>query len=274
MNKTYLFIISLFMLACCGCGSFKNISSNMQQRDTLVIMSYNIENFFHVDDDPLKNDEDFTPEGSNHWTPKRMEEKAERIKKVIMASNGWNYPAIVGLCEIEGQKAIDYLLSSSGLSQVGYKGLCHPTPDKRGVAVAMLYDEERVKLLSSQAICVSIPDTAFFTRDVLYAKVEFDKDTFHIFVNHWPSKYGGANETIWKREHVAKVTRNFCDSIRGGNPDANIVLMGDFNDGAEAPAITQYFGARSNGTHTSISRATPKSHHTNTEANGALSIIS
>ncbi|MCQ2229078.1 MAG: endonuclease [Bacteroidales bacterium] len=251
MNKTSIISIAIALLTCWGCGSTKrtvSTGSYTSQRDTLVIMSYNIENFFHADDDSLKNDDDFTPEGGYHWSMGRMYEKADRIKKVITSANGWNLPAIVGLCEIEGQKAVDYLISASGLKRLGYEGLCYPTPDKRGVAVAMLYDKERIKIIDSKPIVVSIPDTAFFTRDILYAKVEFDSDTFHIFVNHWPSKYGGEYETIWKREHVASCARNFCDSIRSVNPDANIVLMGDFNDAAEAAALTDYFGAQSSGT--------------------------
>lgn len=255
MNRITISLLTAATMLCWSCSSTKNITqtdantgATRALRDTLVIMSYNIENFFHADNDSLKNDDDFTPEGDYHWSPSRMYEKADRIKKVITSANGWNMPAIVGLCEIEGKKAVDYLITASGLKKCGYEGLCYPTPDKRGVAVAMLYDKKRVKLLDSKPILVSRPDTAFFTRDILYAKVEFDADTFHILVNHWPSKYGGEYETIWKREFVAGRARHFCDSIRCVNKDANIILMGDFNDGANAAALTDYFGAKSQGT--------------------------
>ncbi len=255
----YVVLASVFA----ACNTTQNISTqtntNISHRDTLVLMSYNIENFFHCDDDTLKNDEAFTPDGDYHWNFTRMNEKAERIKKVIMAANGWNWPTIVGLCEIEGDMALKYLLQNSGLGKI-YKGICYPTPDKRGIDVAMLYDPEKATIIKSFPINVSIPDSSFFTRDILYAQILFDADTFHIMMNHWPSKYGGANETIWKREYVARRARLFCDSIIASNPNAKIVLMGDFNDTADAPALTTIFGAQAtDAPYINLSGDTPKS---------------
>lgn len=249
MKHLPILIILIALLS--ACNSTKQTPQNrtdhsaQARRDTLIVMSYNIENFFHADDDSLKNDDAFTPEGNYHWNFARMNEKADRIKKVITAANGWNWPAIVGLCEIEGPKALSYLLSSSGLNKI-YNGLCYSTPDRRGIAVAMLYDPIKVNIIKSEAINVSVPDSSFFTRDILYAKFLFDTDTFHIMVNHWPSKYDGAIESIWKREHVAKHARHVCDSILSVNNQANIILIGDFNDTAEAPALSEVMGARSN----------------------------
>lgn len=218
--------------------------------DTLVVMSYNVENFFHCDDDPEKDDEEFTPEGSYHWNYTLMEEKANKIKKVILAGAGTSHgPAMVGLCEIEGQKAVDYLLNTSGMNGLGYKGLCYPTPDKRGIAVALLYDSYRVKILESKPITASIPEKGFYTRDILYAKIKYstNKETYHVFVNHWPSKRGG-NESEWKREYVAQRLRNFCDSLKGTDPEAKMIMIGDFNDTADAAAISDILGAKAEGT--------------------------
>ncbi len=260
-----LIILSLIGIAIAACNSSALLTNNnsssetSSRHDTLVIMSYNIENFFHADDDSTKNDEAFTPDGDYHWNIYRMNEKADRIKKVITAANGWNWPSIVGLCEIEGQKAVDYLLSSSGLGKI-YKGISYPTPDRRGIAVAMLYDPIKINVIESRPINVSVPDSSFFTRYILYAKFIFNSDTFHIMVNHWPSKYGGATESIWKREHVATHARHICDSISSVNSKANIILIGDFNDTAEAPAISQVLGAkRTDAPYINLSSDTEKS---------------
>ena len=219
------------------------------QTDTLVIMSYNVENFFHPDDDPDKNDDAFTPDGSNHWTNYRMRQKAAKISRVITSVNGWDCPQIIGLCEVEGPKAVEALLYEGGLSDdaLNYKAICYPTPDARGIAPALLYDADIVKIISSYPISMSVPDSNFITRDVIYAKIKYATDTFHIFVNHWPSKYGGEAETVWKREHVARHTRSVCDSITATNPDAKIVLIGDFNDVASSDALAKVFGATRNG---------------------------
>ena len=36
------------------------------------------------------------------------------------------------------------------------------------------------------------------TRDILYIKGEYLKSELHIFINHWPSNYGGREKAIPK----------------------------------------------------------------------------
>ncbi|MCQ2226309.1 MAG: hypothetical protein MJZ01_00160 [Bacteroidales bacterium] len=267
MKKTIAFLIAIVVLSSCSSRRATLPLTDADydsHRDTLIVMSYNVENLFDPEDDPDKNDNDFTPDGSYHWTRYKMRQKANRIKQVIMAANGTrgigNHPAIVGLCEIEGEKALRTLCDSTGLNRVGYRYITFPTPDRRGVATGMLYDSKRVDIVESKPISVCVPDSDFITRDVLYAKFTFDADTFHIMVNHWPSKYGGAIETIWKREYVANKLRTFCDSIRSAEKEAKILLIGDFNDTDDAPALTKILGATSKGNpYVNLSADTPKS---------------
>ncbi|MCF0206006.1 MAG: endonuclease, partial [Bacteroidales bacterium] len=69
------------------------------------------------------------------------------------------------------------------------------------------------------------------TRDILYVKgIANKKDTLHIFVNHWPSRYSGQKESEPKRIFVAELVKHICDSILDVENDANIVIMGDLND--------------------------------------------
>lgn len=247
--KTLLHCVAALCAALTLQGTHVAAQTSLQRKnDTLRIMSYNVENFFHPNNDPLKNDEAFTPEGDNHWTMRRMQEKALRISRVIVSACGRNRPQIVGLCEMEGEAAAAALLHHGGLDNVGYNYICHPTPDARGVSTVLLYDERNVEVVSHRPIYVSIAAEQFFTRDVLYAKLKVDTDTFHVMVNHWPSKYGGETETIWKREHVATRVRQTCDSIVAAEPNANIVLLGDFNDQMESDVIQNTLGAHTSGT--------------------------
>ncbi len=69
------------------------------------------------------------------------------------------------------------------------------------------------------------------TRDILYVSGFTNRnDTLHIFVNHWPSRWGGQMETEEKRMYVANLVRKETDSIFRVNSDANIIIMGDLND--------------------------------------------
>lgn len=244
-SSLFAMVVAVIIAGCSSQG--RTAKGPKNAKDTLVIMSYNIENYFHSDDDPDKNDDDFTADGRFNWTEARMTEKAERIKKVIMAANGWNTPAMVGLCEIEGQKAVDYLLEASGLKKI-YKSICYPTPDKRGIDIALLYDDTKVELLSTKNICVSLPDSDLYTRDILYVKIKYAKQTFHVMMNHWPSKRGSGEESSWRREHAAQIARTTCDSINNAERGkANIILLGDFNDQANSKALTDVLGATKEG---------------------------
>jgi hypothetical protein len=55
-------------------------------------------------------------------------------------------------------------------------------------------------------------------------------DTLHLFVNHWPSKVGGAKASMGRRMAAAGRLRVAVDSIFARHPLANIIAMGDFND--------------------------------------------
>ena len=132
-------------------------AQSWSRSDTLVVMSYNVENFFCPEDDPLKNDDAFTPDGSYIWTMDKANRKALKVARVILSASDWHFPDIVGLCEVEGPKAVDILLKNGGLSRCGYRGVCFPTPDDRGIATALLYRGERVELLDSTAIdCIML----------------------------------------------------------------------------------------------------------------------
>jgi predicted extracellular nuclease len=50
----------------------------------------------------------------------------------------------------------------------------------------------------------------------------------HIYINHWPSKRSGHEETKTKRNAVAQILQTSIKSIPEENP--NILVMGDFND--------------------------------------------
>ncbi|PID88499.1 MAG: endonuclease, partial [Bacteroidia bacterium] len=76
--------------------------------------------------------------------------------------------------------------------------------DERGIDVALLYQKQKFKVLHSQPIRIDLQEDK--TRDILYVKgVTTTTDTLHIFVNHFPSKYGGVLQTLPKRKKVAEI---------------------------------------------------------------------
>jgi len=209
--KSFILIISIF-------AHFALWSQNFK------IMSYNVENLFDTVDDPLTNDEDFTPTGAYKWTKARLTTKCNNIYKAIVAAGEGSMIQIIGLCEVENKYVLNQLTNYTPLSKFGYKYVHYDSPDRRGIDVALLYKEDEFKLITSYPIAVGKS-----YRDILYVKGVAMGDTLHLFVNHWTSKYGGgASEGA--RIIAAKKLKQSTDSIFQTNPNANICAMGDFND--------------------------------------------
>lgn len=201
-------------------------------------MFYNVENLFDCEDDSLTRDEEFMPDGDKHWTYYRMYQKVKGISKVILASNGWNPPAIIGMCEIENAAVLKKLIYTAGLNHLDYRFIHYDGADRRGVDVAILYRTSHFKYLTSKSICVSDTAIKLWTRDVLYVKgVIPNGDTLHVMVCHWPSKRGGALQSEHKRVHVAKQISMQIDTIFLQQPHASIVVMGDFNAELESESL-------------------------------------
>ena len=201
----------------------------------LLVMFWNVENYFDTYDNPVTSDEEFTPSGDNRWSWKRFEKKRDDIAKTILlaADQYGELPAIIGLAEVENAFVINQLLEETPLARADYNYIHKDSPDSRGIDVALLYREELFTPLETRFI-----EQAFATRDVLYTKgVVSTLDTVHIMVNHWPSKRGKEESSGKKREYVSLKVSHIVDSILVSNPNANIILMGDFNDEYNSPSL-------------------------------------
>ena len=205
--------------------------------ETLRVVSYNVENRFHPKHDTVwepnpnpslkgreifieKDDYEWTPEGERRWSYTRYYRKVENA-----------------LC----LKRLCYTLRPGEYDFVHYE-----SPDPRGIDVALIYKKSRVDTIATRAIRVKpTPNPSLkgrgdelITRDILYvcakikAKSEGVKangDTIHFFVCHLPSQRGGVAETEWKRDAVKKILQGGVDSVLAIDPQAKIVIMGDFN---------------------------------------------
>ncbi len=195
--KTIVFLAFL-SLTFFSCNTEKNLNSKKEasasDRAEYRVMFYNVENLFDTEDDPEKRDEEFTPDGTRYWSNYRYNQKLKNIYKVIVGVGEWDLPEIVGLCELENRKVMEDLISHTPLYKTDYKIIHFESPDRRGIDVGMLYRADHFTPHLEKAISVEWPKTvkAGPTRDILYvAGTTNTNDTLHIFVNHWPSRWGG-----------------------------------------------------------------------------------
>jgi len=244
MRRVLLLFSAYFLThSCAG----QDIYAQQRDKNTIRICFYNLENFFDYEKSSSKNDGDFTPEGSYHWTKTKFENKAKNIAKVFAAMGEWNLPEIIGVCEIENETAIRYLLHNTPLSAGKYEYVYYESPDRRGINISLFYRPDKFRMICSYPIPIKDSlNPAFKTRDILYVQgvLIFDcEDTIHLFVNHWPSRYGGYAASINKRNLVAATLRLKVDSLLQINPHTRILIMGDFNDYPDNESITSFLRA-------------------------------
>ena len=209
-----------------------NIYAQDSMKHTMKIAFYNLENLFDTEDDPETRDEEFTPEGARRWNDHRFYKKIYSTFKVLVAMGEWEPPAFVGFCEVENREVVNSLIFDSPLKFRKYSVIHFDSPDKRGIDVAAIYRHDILKLLVARPLKVAGKNgLSEERRNILYAEFEIPgKDTIHIFVNHWPSRYGGYTETAGDRFKVAEILKDSIDKILIMKRDAKIILMGDFND--------------------------------------------
>ena len=191
---------------------------------------YNVENLFDTVDNPNKDDDDFTPRGEYAWDQKRYQTKLDRIAEVLSLFQG--LPAFIGLVEIENREVLEALLKQPDLSSIDY-GIAHfESPDRRGIDCALCYDKAVFTTTSSRKLEVTLAnEPRFVTRDILHVEGTLEGGTnLHLFVNHWSSRREGRAETEHRRIKAAEILRQAIDEIFQADPNANILVMGDFND--------------------------------------------
>ncbi len=226
-------------------NSYKDFGYSKKRNITVVF--YNVENLFDTKNTPGGNDAEFTPDGKNKWSEERFQKKVEDISKVLASVNKKELPEIIGLCEIENRGVLDDLVNTDILLEGNYKIEQFESPDFRGIDCAFLYRPDEFEVIKSSPVSVVFDDDLnFTTRDILYVKGKTNNgEEFHIFVNHWPSRIGGLEQTEPKRVAVAKLLKSKIDSVQNVNPDANVLVMGDMNDEPSNKSISEVLQAKS-----------------------------
>jgi len=222
MHYRILSMVILAMLS--GMTGF----TQKQKSKEFKVVFYNVENLYDTIDDPHTNDNEYLPTSKVAWTTERMVHKIQNIGKVLYSIDSINLPALIGLAEVENKPVLEELATRTRLRDGHYKAILEEGTDPRGIDVGLLYRNEILQYISHKAIP---PAKLFKSRFILYVKLtDAKKDTFHIFVNHWKSREGGAKETEEKRIENAEMLKHSVDSLFALNPKVNIIIMGDFND--------------------------------------------
>lgn len=241
MKKLCLSLISALFLV-------PNVKAQKKDYQITAVAFYNLENLFDTVDDPKKFDEEFTPNGANHYTEAIYAKKLQNMAKVlslIATDKIPEGPALIGVSEIENDKVLQDLISEPALKSRGWRIVHFESPDVRGIDVAMLYNPKMFKVLDAQSLNVDIEENEKkeYTRDILYVTGLLGDDTVSVFVNHWPSRRGGEAASAWKRAKAASVCKEIIKAKVKENPNYKCIIMGDLNDDPVSPSVAKTLGA-------------------------------
>ena len=217
---------AILVLLLCAAGT----GVRAQDRDSLLVMFWNVENFFdYVDQGTGESDREFSSFSSRHWTKSRFLAKCDAIAKTIfwISQQQGRMPDVIGLAEVESMEVLTRFLNYTLLRKYDYAIIHKESPDRRGIDVALLYRKSSLSLNSKSFTTPVYQNEKLPTRDILQAcMMRPDGSRIHFVVNHHPSKYGGEQKSQVRRMAAIDALVETCDSIGG----AGIVAMGDFND--------------------------------------------
>lgn len=219
------------------------------QFEAYALGFYNVENLFDTLDNPQINDEEFTPDGDKLWNSKKYNAKVANIASVVsqlgleLCKEG---VSLLGVSEIENDTVLESIINHPLLAARNYKYVHHSSSDKRGIDVALIYDEDDFVPLNVRPYTVKRPNSkkgSRPTRDVLLVSGELGGETIHVTINHWPSRSGGQKRTDNFRKSAAMVNRCILDSLLADDPAAKLVVMGDLNDDPNNESLTKVLKA-------------------------------
>jgi predicted extracellular nuclease len=207
-----------------------------EKKITHTIAFYNLENLFDIYNDATKHDNDFLPGSEKRWTKKRYDRKIYKLGQVISKigfEESEKPPAIVGLAEVENKNVIQDLINSKDLENYNYDFVHYDSQDERGIDVALIYDKAFFSVEKSKTYSVYLEDEIGdqdYTRDILYVSGFLHSEKLHCIVNHWPSRREGELLSNPKRIKAAEKVIEIINNIKQDDPNAKILVMGDFND--------------------------------------------
>lgn len=225
----------------------------------LSIATFNLRNFFDPIDDP--DNLDSVVSGAEYL---------RRLNKVATAIHtALGEPSVIALQEIENRQVLKDLVARTELT-TSYGFILEEGPDERGIDVALLYRQDRSRILFSEQRqgCTALTDglgpdgngdvihpinalscdadedgildgNRLFSRPPLVVQLEIYPDyclnamQVFLIINHWKSKaddVGDVQYTLPRRVEQADFVGRLYREIVEHNPHARVVVLGDLND--------------------------------------------
>ncbi len=181
--------------------------------DTLLLMSYNVENLFDMKDDGDEYPE-FKP-NANNWTQNTFRIKVDNIASVIAAAN----PDVVDLVEVENENALNELRKRCAIKNCDFP--YYAMGDRQSGSNTRPMILSKMPILWEKSF--GLFSNEYHERPILEAAIYLGADTLFVFACHWPSK----KNTESKRVARAELLKRKLEEVPA---DQDYVVAGDFNE--------------------------------------------
>lgn len=213
-------MLVLFVLAGmpAGCSSPRRA-----QAEEIYFAAWNVENLF----DDVK-DGRHDAELMEWWNTALYRRKLERLASVLSRMNNGKGPDVLAVVEVENRRVLQDLAEKLPQPQ-SYRIVHFEGEAGRSIEVALLTRLE-VKQASSHFVFPGI-------RDILRVDLVRNGHVLTVLVNHWKSRFGGTLQTSSVRTICAARAYQLYYEIVRRNPQADVLLCGDFNDGLDNVSV-------------------------------------
>ena len=211
-----------------------------------TLMFYNLENLYDTVDDPLTDDDDYTPMGDKRWTREKYLKKLSNLSEIFstIASSHGGFPVVAGVSEVENLKVLQDLVSQKRMSGAHYKCLHFESNDARGVEVGMLYRPDKFTLMGCEPLKLVLRSgREYIGRDILAAWGSIDGEMFAFYICHFLSRRTGVASSAGFRRAGAETARDHAAMLRTQYPEIKVVIMGDMNDNPGDESLAQLLKA-------------------------------
>jgi endonuclease/exonuclease/phosphatase family metal-dependent hydrolase len=217
-------------IGCVGCNVGGTEEKPPKSKDSIAIMTWNVQTLFDGIDDGIEYDEYRESAG---WTTEKYRGRLNIIASAIRGME--RKPDILALQEIESAVVVKDLAAT--LSSQGYGWTHFAKIPGMALGVGLL---SRFPLSGTISHSVSV-NGDLAPRPMLEARVHTespagdtdaseDASSLVLFVCHWKSKLGGDDATESTRRASARIILRRIKELAETEPDVPVLVMGDLNE--------------------------------------------
>ncbi len=214
---SFIIAAAAFLLAACSSCELEAGTTR-----SLSIMSYNLMTLF----DPVDQGGEYQgfSVAKGEWDESLYRLRIKNLASAILAAQPGG-PDILALQEIENQRALKDLADALG----GYAQIIKPSDEDAALGCALLSRYPAIMARSHRATPPAGASSSV-PRNLLEARLDVDGRPLLVFVAHWKSKLGGAEETEAERRAAAALLRSLARARLDAEPGLAIVAAGDLNE--------------------------------------------